>query len=149
MLAQDMSRNKCFFLLQILHVLHFISISDLFTDSPLCVSILKLWFKIFQQEKIIKELQEKCQQSLRLHQSELETLRSRLTVERHERQKEQSDHGVMIRWDTLVQNDHGIMIRWAVLLQIDHGIMIRWDMLLQNDHGIMIRWDVLLQNERT
>jgi hypothetical protein len=31
----DMSRNKCFFQFRISHVLHFISISDLFPDSPL------------------------------------------------------------------------------------------------------------------
>jgi hypothetical protein len=29
-----MSRNKCFFQVRILHVLSFISICDLFTDSP-------------------------------------------------------------------------------------------------------------------
>ncbi|XP_069697804.1 GRIP and coiled-coil domain-containing protein 1 isoform X1 [Periplaneta americana] len=50
-----------------------------------------------EREKIVKELQEKHQQTVRVHQSELETLRSKLTVERHEREKEQNDHGVMIR----------------------------------------------------
>lgn len=50
-----------------------------------------------ERERIIKELQEKYQQSQQLHQTELETLRSKLTAERHEREKEQSDHGVMIR----------------------------------------------------
>jgi hypothetical protein len=39
MLVEDISRNKCFFRLQILHVLGFIPICDLFTDSPtyMCV----------------------------------------------------------------------------------------------------------------
>jgi hypothetical protein len=35
MLVEDMSRNKCFFQVHISHVLHFISICDLFTDSAL------------------------------------------------------------------------------------------------------------------
>jgi hypothetical protein len=34
-LVEDMSRNKCFFQVGISHVLRFISICDLFTDSPL------------------------------------------------------------------------------------------------------------------
>jgi hypothetical protein len=34
-LVEDMSRNKCFFQVQISHVLRFIFICDLFTDSPL------------------------------------------------------------------------------------------------------------------
>jgi hypothetical protein len=34
MLVEDLSRNKCFFQDQISHVLRFISICDLFTDSP-------------------------------------------------------------------------------------------------------------------
>jgi hypothetical protein len=33
MLVEDISRNKCFFHIQISHVLRFISICDLFTDS--------------------------------------------------------------------------------------------------------------------
>jgi hypothetical protein len=33
-----MSRNKCFPNVRISHVLHFMSICDLFTDSPLCIS---------------------------------------------------------------------------------------------------------------
>jgi hypothetical protein len=51
----------------------------------------------FQREKVIKEQQEKHQQSLQVHQSEVEALRSKLIVERHEREKEQNDYGVMIR----------------------------------------------------
>ena len=35
--------------------------------------------------------------SMQQNQSELETLRSKLTAERHEREMEQNDHGVMIR----------------------------------------------------
>jgi len=50
-----------------------------------------------ERERVIKELQEKYHQLQQLHQSELETLRSKLTAERHEREKEQNDHGVMIR----------------------------------------------------
>jgi len=50
-----------------------------------------------ERERVIKELQEKYQQLQQLHQSELDTLRSKLTAERHEREKEQNDHGVMIR----------------------------------------------------
>ncbi|PNF31761.1 hypothetical protein B7P43_G12181 [Cryptotermes secundus] len=57
----------------------------------------QLRFEKEEHEKVIKELQEKYQQSLRLHQSEVEILRSKLTTERHEREKEQNDHGVMIR----------------------------------------------------
>jgi hypothetical protein len=34
MLAEDMSRGKCFFQVRISHVLRFIQIFDLFTDSP-------------------------------------------------------------------------------------------------------------------
>jgi hypothetical protein len=34
MLVEDMSRNKCFSQIRISHVLRFISICDLFTDSP-------------------------------------------------------------------------------------------------------------------
>jgi hypothetical protein len=34
MLVENMSRNKCFFQVQISHILCFISICDLFTDSP-------------------------------------------------------------------------------------------------------------------
>jgi hypothetical protein len=34
MLVEDMSRNKCFFQVRISHILRFISICDLFTDSP-------------------------------------------------------------------------------------------------------------------
>jgi hypothetical protein len=66
-------------------------------NVPLYATILELLFKTFQHAKVIKELQEKYQQSLRLHQSEVETLRSKLTIERHDREKEQNDHGVMIR----------------------------------------------------
>ncbi|XP_066993533.2 GRIP and coiled-coil domain-containing protein 1 isoform X2 [Anabrus simplex] len=46
-----------------------------------------------EREKVIKELQEKNQ----LLSNEIENLKSKLIVERHERDKEQSDHGVMIR----------------------------------------------------
>jgi hypothetical protein len=52
---------------------------------------------MFQRDRVIKEQQEKHQQSLQLHQTEVETLRSKLIVEHHEREKEQNDHGVMIR----------------------------------------------------
>ncbi|KAJ4441484.1 hypothetical protein ANN_11339 [Periplaneta americana] len=58
-----------------------------------------------EREKIVKELQEKHQQTVRVHQSELETLRSKLTVERHEREKEQNDHGVMISTMNLLKNN--------------------------------------------
>jgi hypothetical protein len=34
MLVEDMSRNKCFFKVLLSHVLRFISICDLFADSP-------------------------------------------------------------------------------------------------------------------
>jgi hypothetical protein len=34
MLVEDILRNKCFFQVRISRVLHFISICDLFTDSP-------------------------------------------------------------------------------------------------------------------
>jgi hypothetical protein len=34
MFVEDMSRNKCFSQVQISRVLHFISIRDVFTDSP-------------------------------------------------------------------------------------------------------------------
>jgi hypothetical protein len=61
------------------------------------MSVLEFQFITFQHERVIKELQEKCQQSLWHHQSEVETLKSKLNVERHEREKEQNDHGVMIR----------------------------------------------------
>ncbi|KAJ9596879.1 hypothetical protein L9F63_012135, partial [Diploptera punctata] len=49
------------------------------------------------REKVIKDLQEKYQQSFKSHQSEVENLRSKVIVERHEREKEQNDHGIMIR----------------------------------------------------
>jgi ribosomal protein L44E len=35
----------------------------------------------------------------------VEALRSKLIVERHEREKEQNDYGVMIRWDAFLQKD--------------------------------------------
>jgi hypothetical protein len=34
MLVEDMSRNKCFYQVRISHLLRFISICDLITDSP-------------------------------------------------------------------------------------------------------------------
>jgi hypothetical protein len=37
MLMEDMSRNKCFSQVRITHVLRFIPICDLFTDSPSCI----------------------------------------------------------------------------------------------------------------
>lgn len=64
----------------------------------------KAWCITFQRERVIKELQEKYQQSQQLHQSELEALRSKVTAERHEREKEQNDHGIMIRWAALISN---------------------------------------------
>nr|CAD7588950.1 unnamed protein product [Timema genevievae] len=50
-----------------------------------------------QQEKLIKELQEKLSQSSYLRQSEIEDFKSRLIIERHERDKDQNNHGVMIK----------------------------------------------------
>lgn len=66
---------------------------------------MKFCFITFQRERVIKDQQEKHQQSLHLHQSEMETLRSKLIAERHEREKEQNDHGVMIRWDAFLQKE--------------------------------------------
>nr|CAD7406739.1 unnamed protein product [Timema poppensis] len=50
-----------------------------------------------EQEKCIKELQEKLSQSSYLRQSEIDDLKSRLIIERHERDKDQNNHGVMIK----------------------------------------------------
>ncbi|CAG2061916.1 unnamed protein product [Timema podura] len=50
-----------------------------------------------EQEKLIKELQEKLSQSSYLRQSEIEDFKSRLIIERHERDKDQNNHGVMIK----------------------------------------------------
>jgi hypothetical protein len=38
--AEDLSRNKCFFQVRISHVLRFISIRDLFTE---CLSYMTVW----------------------------------------------------------------------------------------------------------
>lgn len=55
-------------------------------------------FSIFvQKEKVVKELQEKLQQSTKQHQLDVENMKSKLIIERHERDKERSDHAVMIR----------------------------------------------------
>lgn len=50
-----------------------------------------------EKEKVVKELQEKLQQSTKQHQLDVENMKSKLIIERHERDKERSDHAVMIR----------------------------------------------------
>lgn len=45
----------------------------------------------------VKELQRKLEQSTRIHLNEIENYKSKLIVERHQREKEHNDHGVMIR----------------------------------------------------
>jgi hypothetical protein len=51
MLVEDMSRNKCFFQVRISHVLCFISICELFTDSPSNIFI--GWCLINHRDSII------------------------------------------------------------------------------------------------
>lgn len=52
---------------------------------------------MFQRETTIKDLQKQLEQVTRSHQHELESYKSKLIVERHQREKEHNDHGVMIR----------------------------------------------------
>ncbi|XP_075226505.1 GRIP and coiled-coil domain containing 88 kDa [Lycorma delicatula] len=48
-------------------------------------------------ENTIKDLQRQLNQVNRSHQSEVENYKSKLIIERHQREKEHHDHGVMIR----------------------------------------------------
>lgn len=48
-------------------------------------------------EQKVKELQKKLEQCTRIHLNEIENYKSKLIVERHQREKEHNDHGVMIR----------------------------------------------------
>ncbi|KAG8323923.1 GRIP and coiled-coil, partial [Homalodisca vitripennis] len=50
-----------------------------------------------EKDKIIKDLQKQLEQATRAHQNELENYKSKLIVERHQREREHNDHGVMIR----------------------------------------------------
>lgn len=53
--------------------------------------------EILTKEKIIKEYQDKLKSSISSYQLEIENIRSKLIVERHEREKEQNDHMVMVK----------------------------------------------------
>lgn len=48
-------------------------------------------------EKTIKEMQSRLDHETRAHLSEMENFKSKLIIERHQREKEHNDHGVMIR----------------------------------------------------
>nr|BAN20798.1 GRIP and coiled-coil domain-containing protein 1, putative [Riptortus pedestris] len=48
-------------------------------------------------EKKIKEMQAQLEHETRAHLSEMENFKSKLIIERHQREKEHNDHGVMIR----------------------------------------------------
>lgn len=48
-------------------------------------------------EKTIKEMQGRLDHETRAHLSEMENFKSKLIIERHQREKEHNDHGVMIR----------------------------------------------------
>lgn len=50
-----------------------------------------------ERDKAIKDLEEKVQSLTKQHLFEMECVKSRLIVERHERDKERNDHAVMIR----------------------------------------------------
>uniref|UniRef100_A0A069DZE9 Putative myosin class ii heavy chain n=1 Tax=Panstrongylus megistus TaxID=65343 RepID=A0A069DZE9_9HEMI len=50
-----------------------------------------------QMENTIKELQQQLEHETRAHLSEMENFKSKLIVERHQREMEHNDHGVMIR----------------------------------------------------
>ncbi|XP_049765163.1 GRIP and coiled-coil domain-containing protein 1 isoform X1 [Schistocerca cancellata] len=50
-----------------------------------------------ERDKIIKGLEEKMQNLTKQHLFEMECVKSRLIVERHERDKERNDHAVMMR----------------------------------------------------
>ncbi|KAK9511618.1 hypothetical protein O3M35_000242 [Rhynocoris fuscipes] len=50
-----------------------------------------------QLESVIKELQQQLEHETKAHLSEMENFKSKLIVERHQREKEHNDHGLMIR----------------------------------------------------
>ncbi|XP_073981876.1 GRIP and coiled-coil domain containing 88 kDa [Rhodnius prolixus] len=50
-----------------------------------------------QFENTIKELQQQLEHETRAHLSEMENFKSKLIIERHQREMEHNDHGVMIR----------------------------------------------------
>lgn len=47
----------------------------------------------------MKELEQRLEHETRAHLGEMENFKSKLIIERHQREKEHNDHGVMIRWD--------------------------------------------------
>lgn len=57
------------------------------------------------RDKMIKELKESLKKAGQKSNTELETLKSKLIIERHDREKEQNDHGVMIRELQKLLND--------------------------------------------
>lgn len=52
---------------------------------------------MFQKDSLIKDLQRQLSQATRAHHTEVENYKSKLIVERHQREKEHHDYGVMIR----------------------------------------------------
>ena len=49
-----------------------------------------------QKERTIHELQNKMKEMEKQYRAELESVKSKLIVERHEREREHTDHGAMI-----------------------------------------------------
>lgn len=49
-----------------------------------------------EKERLIQDLQKQIKELEKQHRAELETVKSKLIVERHEREREHTDHGVMI-----------------------------------------------------
>lgn len=50
-----------------------------------------------QCEKVIKDLKDKLKKAQNSNHSEIEHVKCKLIMERHEREKEQADHGKMIK----------------------------------------------------
>lgn len=57
------------------------------------------------KDKLIRDLKESLKKVALKTNTELETLKSKLIIERHDREKEQNDHGVMIRELQKLLND--------------------------------------------
>jgi len=58
---------------------------------------LKLFICCSQRDEQIRELQEKLENSARQHRSEIDALKSKLSMERREREKDETNHGAVLR----------------------------------------------------
>ena len=61
------------------------------------ISLNVVWL---QCEKVIKDLKEKLKKAQNTNYSEIEHMKCKLIMERHEREREQVDHGKMIKYAT-------------------------------------------------